>query len=192
MELNNAQNAVHGGEKTIIMKINSIHSVCFKNKPGYKTIDPRLPLRGMYVGEDYDSDIHQMSNEGIYLIKYDCGMFYIGKSVNIRNRFTDHVILSFTQCDYFKKNIYYLNSNTWPPNVLRMCLAIIRNENIVLHIIDNDINNEALRIKHMCNDNMLNITHNVYKKEAISGGIYIKNKINQEIKYNSNSLKLNV
>lgn len=149
----------------------------FREEPGFKVIDPYFPLVHMYVGSDYSSDRIEMQSPGIYLIEYNCGMFYVGKSVNIFDRFMDHTRTAYSKAHYFATNNYYLTNNTWAPNILRMSLAIIRNEVMALHIIDRDINNEILRIKHMCNDNMLNITYNVYRDKAVSNRISLSKEL---------------
>lgn len=132
----------------------------------------------MFDGE-YIGDVSKMSVSGVYAIEYECGMFYVGKSVNIFRRFVDHVETAYVKCHYFKKDHYYLHRFTWPPNLLRMTLAAINKETITIHIIDIDINNEFLRIKAMCNENMLNITHNSYRLTAINHRQTLKDKVNK-------------
>jgi predicted GIY-YIG superfamily endonuclease len=160
----------------------------FKEDVRLNFSDPNFPLLEMYIGNNYISDRFEMTSSGIYLIEYDCGMFYIGKSVNILGRFISHIDKACAKAHYFSQNKYYLTNNTWAPNMLRMSLAIVKNETIALHIIDRDINNEILRIRHMCNDNMLNITHNTYKDKAISNRFLLSNKLHRELSLNKNKI----
>lgn len=136
-----------------------------------------MSFDGEYIG-----DVSKMSTSGVYAIEYECGMFYVGKSVNIFRRFVDHIETAYVQSHYFKKDHYYLHRFTWPPNLLRMTLAVTNKETIAIHIVDRDINNEFIRIRSMCNENMLNITHNAYRLTAINHRETLKNEINKIIK----------